>query len=574
MSNYTQLGFIKQTDGENEGSWGDALNENLIDLLDDSIGGYVEVSVASGNVTLAFADGTADNNGRHAVIKFTGSPGTTRTVTFPDKQINYFIVNGSDSSVICTSGTGAATVTIPTGMKDVIYIDGSDEVYSMFGTPHLSSSGNFTVDATTDIILDADGGDIFFKDGGTTFGSATNTSGNLIIKSGTTTAVTFSGANATVAGNLSVGGDFDVTGSLDFSDADITNVGSIQLDSIAGDGDTNTSITFSGSDVITIAAGGDNQITFNNGSILPVTDNDIDLGSGSYEFKDAYFDGTVTTDALTADTANIDGGSIDGATLGTNSAITQAVIDNVNINGATIGHTDDTDLITLADGIATVAGEISVTTLDIGGTNVTTTAAEINLIDGGTSRGTTAVASGDGILINDGGTMRMTNVDTVSTYFASHNVGGSNIVTTGALDSGSITSGFGTIDTGSSNITTTGLISGGSLDIDNVLINGTTIGHTDDTDLITVADGLVTVAGEISVTTLDIGGTNVASTAAELNIMDGGTAASSITLADADRLVTNDNGTMKQVALTTLKTYLTSAGFSTEDPTALAIALG
>ncbi len=168
----------------------------------------------------------------------------------------------------------------------------------------------------------------------------------------------------------------------------------------------------------------------------------------------------------------------------------------------------------------------------------------------------------------------MTNVDTVSTYFASHSVGGSNIVTTGALDSGSITSGFGTIDTGSSTITTTGLITGGSLDIDNVLINGTTIGHTDDTDLITVADGLVTVAGEISVTTLDIGGTNIASTAAELNIMDGGTAASSITLADADRLVTNDDGTMKQVALTTLKTYLTSAGFSTEDPTALAIALG
>jgi hypothetical protein len=121
---------------------------------------------------------------------------------------------------------------------------------------------------------------------------------------------------------------------------------------------------------------------------------------------------------------------------------------------------------------------------------VTTTATEINLIDGGTSRGTTAVATGDGILINDGGTMRMTNVDTVSTYFAGHSVGGSNIVTTGALNSGSITSGFGTIDTGSSAITTTGLISGGSLDIDDVLINGTTIGHTDDTDLITLADGI------------------------------------------------------------------------------------
>ena len=37
----------------------------------------------------------------------------------------------------------------------------------------------------------------------------------------------------------------------------------------------------------------------------------------------------------------------------------------------------------------------------------------------------------------------------------------------------------------------------------------------------TVADGLLTVAGEVSMTTLDIGGTNVTSTAAELNILDG-----------------------------------------------------
>ena len=55
-------------------------------------------------------------------------------------------------------------------------------------------------------MLDADGGDIFFKDGGTTFGSATNTSGNLIIKSGTTTAMTFDGANVALAGNLTVNG--------------------------------------------------------------------------------------------------------------------------------------------------------------------------------------------------------------------------------------------------------------------------------------------------------------------------------------------------------------------------------
>jgi hypothetical protein len=66
----------------------------------------------------------------------------------------------------------------------------------------------------------------------------------------------------------------------------------------------------------------------------------------------------------------------------------------------------------------------------------------------------------------------------------------------------------------------------------------------------------------------------VDSTAAELNIVDGGTSATGTTLVDADRLVANDAGTMVQVAMSDVKTYLSSAGFSTDDPTALAIALG
>ena len=298
-------------------------------------------------------------------------------------------------------------------------------------------------------------------------------------------AVALNGA-ITGATNITLSGELDAA-TLDISgNADID--GTLEADAITINGTAIGSIygaVAGSSSIVTTGALDSGSITSGFGT--------IDTGSSA-----------ITTTGL------ISGGSLD--------------IDDVLINGTTIGHTDDTDLITVADGIATIAGEISVTTLDIGGTNITATAAEINLIDGGTSRGTTAVASGDGILINDGGTMRMTNVDTVSTYFASHSVGGSNIVTTGALNSGSITSGFGTIDTGSSTITTTGLITGGSLDIDNVLINGTTIGHTDDTDLMTVADGLLTVAGEISVTTLDIGGTNVTSTAAELNILDGVTA--------------------------------------------------
>jgi hypothetical protein len=55
----------------------------------------------------------------------------------------------------------------------------------------------------------------------------------------------------------------------------------------------------------------------------------------------------------------------------------------------------------------------------LGSTAVSATAAEINLIDGGASTGTTAVADADGIITNDGGTMRLTTAATFKTYFQS-----------------------------------------------------------------------------------------------------------------------------------------------------------
>ena len=209
--------------------------------------------------------------------------------------------------------------------------------------------------------------------------------------------------------------------------------------------------------------------------------------------------------------------------LGTLTALT---VDNVAIDGATIGHTSDTNLMTLADGALTIDGTVTVGANDagfdvilygetasanmtwdasaddlilngaaglvvpdgqltLGSTAVTATAAEINLIDGDTARGTTAVASGDGVLINDAGTMRMTNVDTLSTYLDSISVGGTNIVTTGAINAGSITSGFGTIDTGSSAISTTGVLTGGSV----VVTNEATIGSASDTDAMRIGAG-------------------------------------------------------------------------------------
>ena len=207
----------------------------------------------------------------------------------------------------------------------------------------------------------------------------------------------------------------------------------------------------------------------------------------------------------------------------------------VALNGAITGATN-----------ITLSGELDAATLDISGN-----------------------ADIDGTLEADAITIDGTAIASVLSPVA----GNTSLVTTGALDTGSITSGFGTIDTGASTITTTGLISGGSLDIDNVLINGTTIGHTDDTDLITVADGLVTVAGEISTTTLDIGGTNITTTAAEINLIDGGTSRGTTALADGDGILINDAGTMRMTNVTAVKTYMSGTSASQGFAIAMSVAL-
>jgi hypothetical protein len=99
---------------------------------------------------------------------------------------------------------------------------------------------------------------------------------------------------------------------------------------------------------------------------------------------------------------------------------------------------------------------------------VDSTATELNIVDGDTSIGTTAVSDGHGIVMNHGGTMAQTTVQTLAAYLDDEITAMPNLVTTaattvGALNSGSITSGFGSIDNGSSAITTTGTITYGSL---------------------------------------------------------------------------------------------------------------
>ena len=72
----------------------------------------------------------------------------------------------------------------------------------------------------------------------------------------------------------------------------------INGDELILDADGDTSITADTDDQIDIRVSGTDQITIKDGALSPVTDNDIDLGTSSLEFKDAYFDGTLHCDVL------------------------------------------------------------------------------------------------------------------------------------------------------------------------------------------------------------------------------------------------------------------------------------
>jgi len=92
---------------------------------------------------------------------------------------------------------------------------GDNDYTTITDNNYTVAAGNLTFDVAGDIVLDADGADVFLKDAGTTYAVFTNNSGNLTLKSNTTTAVTFTDANADFAGTL------DVTGNAKF-DSNVT----------------------------------------------------------------------------------------------------------------------------------------------------------------------------------------------------------------------------------------------------------------------------------------------------------------------------------------------------------------
>jgi len=85
------------------------------------------------------------------------------------------------------------------------------------------------------------------------------------------------------------------------------------------------------------------QFRIEDGAIVPITDDDIDLGAVGAEFKDLHLDGTANIDSLVADTADINGGTVDGAVIGGTTPAAATMTDltatgTINFAGATVSN--------------------------------------------------------------------------------------------------------------------------------------------------------------------------------------------------------------------------------------------
>lgn len=236
-------------------------------------------------------------------------------------------------------------------------------------------------------------------------------------------------------------------------------------------------------------------------SLTPKTDDAIDLGSASYEWRNLFVDGTANIDSLVADTADINGGTLDnvviggavaGAITGTTitatgfvGPLTGAITGDVtgNLTGNVTGNADT------ATALAT-ARNINGTAFD-GSTNITTTS-------WGTSRTLTVGATGKAV---DGS-------GAVSWSLSEIGVG-----SLGEQDSGSVTITGGSI----SGITDLAIADGGTgaSTAAAALVN---LGLTATAAELNTLDGITASVAELNI--LD----GVTSTATELNILDGVTA--------------------------------------------------
>ena len=146
----TRLRLEKQGDGENPNSWGLRLNQNVIDLVDQAVGGYAVVSVSSVEVTLTEVDGATDQS-RNASLEFAGTLTADVTVLVPEVEKLYFIRENTTGSfgIKLKTNTGSV-ISLQQSTNILVACDGS-ELYKLEVPTSVSA---FTINTLTATSID------------------------------------------------------------------------------------------------------------------------------------------------------------------------------------------------------------------------------------------------------------------------------------------------------------------------------------------------------------------------------------------------------------------------------------
>jgi len=337
--------------------------------------------------------------------------------------------------------------------------------------------------------------------------------------------------------------------------SDNLNISSIKNTSLVVGRDADNDIDFATDNNILFRASGADQIKLVDGALAPVTDNDVDLGTSSLEFKDAFFDGTVEADAITIGGTNVTSlfASLSGATFTGNIEIDVASGDPTIIldtQGADKFHiaVDDSDSDNFVIKSGGTVGSGNGLKLDSSG-NLTVTA---------------DVSVGDDLTV-EGGVVEVKNTGAQSQvrfYCESSNAHYAAIQAPAHADfSGNTTLTLPATTDTIAGIASTQTLTNKSIDSDNNTI--TNIVNADIKSSAAIADtklATISTAGKVALTALEIdGGSDIGAdlTTSDLIIVDDGA-----------------GGTNRKAALSRVVTLMTAQGFSQEDPTALAIALG
>lgn len=117
-SAYTSLlGFVQPVTGELNNTWGVVVNNQLTQLIEDSIAATSTADVTSGDWTLSTTAGGVANQARTAILIATGTPGTERSIIAPKLSKTYVVINNTDSTLTLQGGPASPTtgIAIATG---------------------------------------------------------------------------------------------------------------------------------------------------------------------------------------------------------------------------------------------------------------------------------------------------------------------------------------------------------------------------------------------------------------------------------------------------------------------------